>query len=203
MDKDEQRKYKKERYDWLKEHGICVCCGHEPTYKGLTKCIYCRAVQNAATAEYNRLHPDTPEQRENKRVRSYNLREERKKAGLCPWCGKPVDSEKIHCGRCLAKMKQYTKARSERDGRIPREIGMELGLCCWCLREPVLQGKKLCKICYEKAVISAENARKHINIKNHSWRIKDHVIFEEFKLKKNGGNCHVGESTENGEMPAE
>ena len=100
-------------------------------------------------------------------------------------------------------MKQYTKARSERDGRIPREIGMELGLCCWCLREPVLQGKKLCKICYEKAVISAENARKHINIKNHSWRIKDHVMFEEFKLKKNGGNCHVGESTENGEMPAE
>ena len=198
MDKDEQRKYKKERYDWLKEHGICVRCGCEPAYKGMTRCIYCRAIQNAAAVERKRLHPFTQEQREAKRVYSMSIRAERKRKGLCPRCGKPHNNGKINCERCNAQSRASQKRRREREGLISRAIAADIGLCSLCLRKPAVKGKKLCESCYEKAVKRAENARKYINHKNHNWRNKNNSTFA-----KNGGNCHVGESTENCEMPAE
>lgn len=42
MDRTEAARKVRERYHWLKEHGICVQCGQADAEQGLTKCPACR-----------------------------------------------------------------------------------------------------------------------------------------------------------------
>lgn len=161
--KQKKREYEKERYAWLKAHHVCVCCAQEAAYKTGVLCRACRARQNASNAEYKRRHPKTQEEIRKQNGKILDLRQQRKDSRCCPMCGRPVGDGHVHCAHCRARMRQYYQNhRKQKHDRISREIGMELGLCCWCLREQALPGRKLCAACYDKAVKSIEHARQFV-----------------------------------------
>ena len=177
MTKQEFAAYQRERYYWLKEHGICVECGQEPAYKGLTRCICCRANAIDAASDYKRRHPSTPEQLEAYRVSIKNLYHTRKEAGLCVKCGKPAQEGKTRCGRCLAKDRQRAAEKRLQQGKIPKDVAMGMGLCCYCLKHPVMPEKKVCEACYPRALQAAEKARAHIDYSDHIFRRMNGGVF--------------------------
>ena len=75
------RKCNAERYARLKESGMCVTCGKNPSSPGRTRCETCAA--------------------ENRLQSKYTVRR-RKAMGLCAYCGKvpPVEG-KTCCAPCL------------------------------------------------------------------------------------------------------
>ena len=116
-------------YEWYKAHGICPCCQKRKARPGRVTCAECGG-KNAAAARrsYAKLTPEEQEaykarmrechrawwakQPEERRRKYYEqsktcgrrLKEERKAAGLCVYCGKaPARPERLACEACAAK----------------------------------------------------------------------------------------------------
>ena len=77
------RANERERYRWLKSHGMCVRCAHEKAVPGKVCCPEC----GERARERQRLyHDDERKQYEKNR---YYLR---KAEGVCVVCGRPADN---------------------------------------------------------------------------------------------------------------
>lgn len=72
------------------EHGICYACGQERAEPGKKRCWRCLANNNdASKLYYGGLSPEKKEKLlERRRQAAKEQYAERKKAGLCPVCGK-------------------------------------------------------------------------------------------------------------------
>ena len=112
----EHNKRQRERYHWLKEHGICAACAQTWAEPGH---VYCKAcAQKKAKCMDACREQHTQRKRE---VRAY-----RKGHGLCVDCGKPAIPGKIRCERCEARrrdswVKYKLNKQFEAEARKARE----------------------------------------------------------------------------------
>ena len=73
-----------------------------------------------------------------------------KAAGLCSNCGgEREDETKAMCATCRLKYQLRTAKRKIKQGKLPRGAN---GMCFQCMRAPAIEGKKLCRACYEKKI---------------------------------------------------
>lgn len=109
--------YCKERYQWYKAHGICANCGRTWAEPGRVLCAECARKKAASKRRYD---PDGT------RRTAYvdALRAERRAAGLCIDCGKPLDGLHTRCSQCLARMRERARMYRLRK-KIKREAEHE------------------------------------------------------------------------------
>ena len=78
--REKKNRLNRERYAWLKEHGICVDCGHENAAKGKSRCLVCLSVKNELSIKSHRK--DIEKTRELHKQNACKLRQRRKESGL-------------------------------------------------------------------------------------------------------------------------
>lgn len=92
--KEKQKNYRKERYNWLKEHHICVVCGKKDALGKYVRCAEC--LQRCSINDYKRYHKKRQEQGKEKK---------------CYFCSDPAVKGRTQCARHLEyhrlKMRQY------------------------------------------------------------------------------------------------
>lgn len=126
--------------------------------------------------------------------------ENRKKAGICVYCGKrPARPGRVTCGECKAYQSEWRamhfdehpEAKEEflQEARVRnkerRERLKEQGICNWCGKRPAEPGKTQCKVCGEDAV-----ARHNSDVKNGKLK----------QYRERGLCLHCGAEREPGKM---
>lgn len=152
-----------------KRAGVCRDCGKQDAYTlgGRTYCFDCAEKQMLA----KRKARENPEKRE-KMLESHRQMQNRyEEEHRCKLCGKPL-SESYHykrCVRCRKRQARAVKKSREKKYGIPNIRG-ENGICYMCNKYPVMQGKRVCKKCYEYRLPIALSNLKKTRI-NHPWRL--------------------------------
>ena len=111
-DPEKDRAYTRERYHWLKEHGICVACATNYNEPGHVYCAECRKKQIRSHSTEKMIKGRAQRAREKRHERIMN--------GLCGDCGSPVIDGFINCARCREKRRD-----AELRARIHRKMKME------------------------------------------------------------------------------
>ena len=127
---------------------VCTECGRQDkrTIAGKSTCLFCATRRNKRQKE----NWDSEHQRELRRAR----KERWIAAGLCSQCGHPKEEpDKKMCCSCRVRAKLNEAKRRIKNGKLPRGAN---GMCWQCNRRPAIEGKKLCRECYEPKV---ENLR--------------------------------------------
>lgn len=169
--------YAKERYKWLKAHGVCVQCGQQDAAPGRTRCLVCADKKNQGSIRYHYEHRE--DLLVKKRVRSKALREERKAAGLCPICGKRKPKQgRVNCPYCTARINKKGEIRRRKAGVMPRYM-MGNGEYCFRCGKPSY-GEKLCPSCMESSRQTIKLASAAIDRKNHIWNAVSHAEAMQF-----------------------
>ena len=150
--------YSTERYYLYKKLNMCVNCGNQDAYTfgGRALC------QNCAEKEALRKKQRDKSLRQAQRK---TLRQKHIENHECVVCGKllPKDYKYKSCTQCRV----YNKLRQRTDKTFTRG---EYGVCYLCNKEQAMDGKRLCKKCYEKiVVVSLQNLTK-VNLKKHIWK---------------------------------
>ena len=181
--KEYQRKYYADRYAYRKSHGICVRCGRKKAASGITMCLDCRDIVNLHAMQRRDRMPEEKREKERRRVVESIMRSRRRREaqGLCVTCGKkmPEGSTRKSCPSCLAKGRRWQNAKYARTRKKIREN--KPGICRFC-DEPVLPGKKVCQIHYERFT----KGRDKRNNDNHPWRDQEKISYAERMEKREG-----------------
>lgn len=165
----------KERYYWLKEHGICVHCGKDNAMINNILCPECAEKHDKSTDKCRIRN----EEYRIKDVEIYKrMADRREEQGLCRRCGKrPPMAGKKQCIECkVARHKRYLQ-KELKQNMTKREEKEYLNKCRICGAVEVVEGKKVCKECYERCSKQAEFARSKVDYKNHIWRNQDKLTF--------------------------
>lgn len=145
-----------ELYQWYKEMGICPQCGTNKAAPGKVRCEECLAKN--AESSHKRREKQSQQQTENIRRehRTYikKLREHRKAAGLCIYCGKPQSSNSS-CMCIDCRIKNQRKNEKRKDGMDRSERPM-YGRCYRCGTH--IESGKLCEKCKETSIKNLEYA---------------------------------------------
>ena len=164
---ESQKMSYQKRMDSRKEQGICLRCGKEDAYtmNGRSYCFDCCEkdhIRHSKRSEetkkqYNQYHKDL-----------YNYRKENH---LCPHCGKelPDGYTKINCEMCLSKARRKSEISRRERGIISHDSALYCGVCVQCHKEPMYEGFKLCKKCYDLATTKLIKARANVDRENHIW----------------------------------
>lgn len=171
--REKQNRLNRERYAWLKEHGICVDCGHENAAKGKSRCLVCASVKNELSIKSQRK--DIEKTRELHKQHARELRQRRKESGLCQWCGRPTVNGKVYCTEHLAKRAASNMDRRRKHGIIARSLMGDGYHCTFCGKDVAKYGDKCCPECLERERKWSSEQRKKIDYENHWWR-KDNII---------------------------
>lgn len=159
IDKKQRIKERKQaNRAYLKNLQRCVICGKQDAYtlSGRSACADC--------CEKRRQYKPPAESVTRAKEKGKKRYEERIHQGLCVACGKrEAVSGRRKCSVCLAKDRERHKARSRKDGAIPRFLADGMHYCTLC-RKPLtdenrVNGKKMCKDCYEKVCKALKKAR--------------------------------------------
>ena len=168
VDKEKRRAYEnaywKETRAWRREHHICTHCGKRDAAYGFVQCPECQQ----KLADYQEQY------RERKVICDRQRREERRKNGLCPKCGKPIDGTHALCESCHKKKRIRDRRRQIRM-RV-NKIHID-GFCVYCGEEAV-PGKRLCKRHYDSAcanLVKARASRKALS--DHPWKRSNDICF--------------------------
>lgn len=145
----------------LKKHHICRECGQTDAYTlgGRTCCYDCAEKQRKAKALARKDPLKHEKMLQSKREQIARYKAENR----CVRCGKQLTNGKRMCGICYASQRAASR-RSK--GCTPR---ME-GVCWQCNKEPCMDGKKLCRACYDaKVKVALANLEKTRGA-DHPWR---------------------------------
>ena len=154
---ERQRKYCKERYNWQKEHHICVNCGKEDAETGSIYCLTCKEdLKIKQRKEYHeKMKNKEYREKESKRnkERYYKAKAERK----CVKCGRKLTKHntQTQCPSCRAKISK----RNSKDG-YTRGERPNYGRCYICGKHE-LYSDKLCKKCYERTIDTLRKINEH------------------------------------------
>ena len=99
----------------------------------------------------------------------------RKANGLCTKCGKESDTGGVLCSRCRAKHHRQQEQARRKNGTKSRKMALDSGFCWLCLKNPVMDDKKICLVCYNKVMPRLETARKNVDLKNHFFARDERV----------------------------
>lgn len=136
-----------------KRAGVCVQCGRDDAYT-MGKRSLCERCAEMYRGYFSKYMLDN-EKREKRSSMMRDTWDGRKLDGLCPRCGtRPSGNGYVLCSICRAKQRNYMRRYRNNPPRG------EYGVCWTCNKNEVLQGKKLCQECYEKAVKNCEAATK-------------------------------------------
>lgn len=170
------KKYRKENYDFFKEHGICTRCNKEFVEPGKTMCPSCIEKHNKYSKNrYNENIEVNKRMRESNKKRYYMLKE----SGICTDCGKNKiykSKSSVRCYECYIKHRRKKIEYNQKHYKHWKEQG----LCFKCGGECV-DGRTVCADCLKKLQDSAANARKHIQ---RDFDFK-HSIIDYGKLRDN------------------
>lgn len=158
-------RYMRENRQFFRANGMCTACGATDafTMAGRWLCSDCTDKRNAYMTVYRE------ENREKMREYGRSLAVARKNGGRCVKCGRDMGGDPhASCARCRA-----IDAERQRRKRASRRN--DVGVCYMCAAEPVIDGKRVCADCYEKACASAANARRHVDLNGHPWQ-RDETI---------------------------
>lgn len=134
------KRYDKERYEWLKEHHICVRCRKEKAEKGKLYCLVCKIDKR----EQNNNRKLTTEQKEKKRIHNKRKYDILVAFGICPTCGVRVHKNgSIFCGRCGFKRNVQAKNKRIKNGGIARELFGTEGYCSVCGKPTEIRTKTM------------------------------------------------------------
>lgn len=105
-------------------------------------------------------------------------KDERIKAGLCPYCGKrpPSDGHKT-CGWCRAYFRQNKSKSMRNAGIIPKDMLNGVDRCSKCGKYPPKQGQMLCERCYEQALAALSKTPTHNGKKNSGYFTQFNEVF--------------------------
>lgn len=131
-----KQRWAKETYEWRKAHGICVKCGAQDARPGRVLCLNC---------SFRPHSPMTEEQRQRQAEKQKSREAERKRAGLCPRCGKPAYPGYQLCYECMLKAGRYRRDYLQRTGKRYRDAGR----CIRCGAER-LPERMVCAGCLAK-----------------------------------------------------
>lgn len=141
MYNERQKVWQRENRQMMLKCHLCVNCGKQDarTLNGFTYCYEC-----------GEKHREKERQRRAKRREELNAqRRERyaryKAEGLCPMCGRKSDG-RVLCAWCRAKKAQKFQRTYEH-----KRVG---NVCFQCCSNEPMDGKKLCKNCYEKNLVT-------------------------------------------------
>lgn len=127
----------------LRKNHLCARCMRKDAYT-IAGHYYC-AECTEKNKEYLKKYRQDPEKysaiKAKVKERYYRL----KSAGLCVSCGQPTDGG-TYCDKCRVKINNACKRSKEKHGTATRVPGF----CYYCKDVPCVEGKKLCKDCYEK-----------------------------------------------------
>lgn len=140
----ESNAYRREWAQMRKSAHVCVQCGRVDarTLAGRSFCLQ----HGKRRSDLAKQNYDPEHQKE--------LREARKDrwiaAGLCSNCGHPKEEpDKKLCINCRVRAKMRKERKKAEDGVLPRGFG---GKCYQCNSAPAIEGKKLCRTCYDRRV---------------------------------------------------
>lgn len=120
----QQKEYMRERYKWLKEHGICTECATRNALEGFTRCKDCLKQHQLASKEYNHSarHKITRKARTKRRI----------KQGLCINCSNKIyEGSTRFCESChekqklasrIAQRKKYERERKQKENATQEAI---------------------------------------------------------------------------------
>lgn len=159
----------KEWKDKLKSNHICVNCKQTDAYTmaGRRLCAECagraaeRVLKKRNTDEAYRLQAVQ---------RTKEWRKRKAEEHCCPRCGKPLPNgyEKKLCVECLAYSRKRNEGIRREKGARTWEMRNEDGTCYIC-GETAIEGKRMCKSCYESRLPSMmKNLEKAWE--NNAWR---------------------------------
>ncbi len=148
----------RERYYWLKSHGICVRCGQESAEPNKTQCWECAEKNKERRAlRYAKMdYAAKTEYNEKIRMNGNARFVDRKARGLCVKCGKRAPAVGIlSCNECRRKQQKSDAKRLAKRAAvhpIPIDMRNSLGLCRQC-GEPLAKPEdKLCPACHDARV---------------------------------------------------
>ena len=125
--REQRRKYNKERYNWLKEHKICVNCGQQEAFGRYVRCPDCLEKQRLSHEKYNHSEKGiakNKEHNEKDKVIRRTRYHERKENGLCISCGKPIcqESKRFCLEHLLQNRRYWREINRKRRARDPRTL---------------------------------------------------------------------------------
>lgn len=167
------KEYDRERYNWLKSHGICVACGEAEATKGQTRCPYCRDKAVEKTQKWQKKNPEYAEYQRNYQQQ---LRQYRRENGLCQQCGKPSEG-KAFCKVHAAKRAQKKLDKARQDGRFPRILMGKGEFCYFCGKPVTNYGDKTCPECYQRECEWSARMRERIDYENSWFRKMNYLTF--------------------------
>lgn len=134
------KKYDKERYEWCKEHHICVQCRKEKAEKGKLYCLVCKMDKR----EKNKNRKLTTEQKERKRIHNKRRYDVMVALGICPRCGiREHKNKSIFCGRCSAIKNNKEMNRRRQKGIVARVLFGTEGYCSVCGKPTEIRTKAM------------------------------------------------------------
>lgn len=158
---------RKEEYEWLKAHNICVSCRSAEATRGV-KCDEC------ADKDLDRRHKrlDSMSDAEKMALKEKNKAylqkryAERREKGLCAECGKPIYKNHSRCYECYLREKRINREIQSNKTKGYAEIG-------------------LCRICGEKPVKGYHYCEKHLQEQRQRMAYAS-------QFRKRGGNNERG-----------
>ena len=148
----------------LKKHNLCRDCKKQDAYTlaGRTFCFECAEKMRLAKAEARKDTAKREKMLQQKREQISRYISENR----CIRCGKQLANGKRMCPTCY-NLQRLALKKSR--GSAPRISGV---ICWQCNKNPCMDGKRLCRECYEKKIpISLENLKKSRGVE-HPWRSK-------------------------------
>ena len=161
--KDEVNKRHREIYAYRRRIGLCVRCGRKAE-EGKPLCLICKMDKRENAKVYRAKHREHVA--ETKSMWHKRKIEERRKDGICTYCGKQkVQNGYALCDSCRSKTRIRQRERYKPKlihPYIERKDWFNIGYCNNCGKNPVKEGFKVCESCYEKSYERLEKARKQI-----------------------------------------
>lgn len=151
---------RKEYYDTYKKLGICTSCGKNKAMENRVLCPDCIEKDNLRTRTYDK---------ERKKFYNKRKRELCEALGVCTTCMTRDMKKGKQCLECYTKRIRKYREKQAEQGKLPRALWSEYGLCSIC-GEPVEEGNKLCSKHLEIARKNATHMRSFINRDTHKWR---------------------------------
>lgn len=142
-----QKEYRK----LLKQNHICRNCKKQDAYtlNGRTYCAEC--AEKNAEQKRNARKKDGGEK---DRIACRKHQEKNRKEHKCVYCGRKLQEDYNYktCVYCRAKNRKYLEQRRREAGMISWDMRCSSDICFQCGKNPPIEGKRLCKECYEKKV---------------------------------------------------
>lgn len=127
----------------LRKNHFCARCRTKDAYTiaGHYYCAECTEKNKESLKKYRQ----DPEKYDGMKAKIKERYDRLKSAGLCVTCGQPTDGM-TYCPKCRKMMSAASRRSKLKQGTATRVPGF----CYHCKDVPCVDGKKLCKDCYEK-----------------------------------------------------